>query len=239
MNHNKILPIMKTQTKILIIDDEEDIIEFLSYNLEKEDYQVKSTTDAVEGLKMAYDYQPELVILDIMMPVMNGIEWCTKFREDDAYRGTLVAFLTARDESFTEVAAFEAGADDFIIKPIKPAVLKSRINALLRRHEKNQSKKSIKPEYSFGDLLINTDEYSVRVGDKYKILPKKEFELLRLLVSKPDKVFKREDILKKVWGTGIMVGDRTIDVHIRKIREKIGNEYIKTLKGVGYKFNSG
>jgi len=192
--------------KILIVDDEADIIEFLTYNLKKEGYIIENAVDGLDGYEKAVSFKPDLILLDIMMPKMDGIELCGKLREEEIFNDTIIAFLTARGESFTHVAALDTGGDDFITKPIKPSVLKSRIKALLRRKGRTTDSKTM------------------------------EFELLKLLVSKPEKVFKREEILSKVWGSEVLVGDRTIDVHIRKLREKIGSHYIKTLKGVGYKF---
>ena len=221
--------------KILLVDDEEDILEFLSYNLAKEGYQIKSATNGQDALDLVHEFNPELVILDIMMPEMDGIEVCTAIREHPEFNNTLIVFLTARSESFTEVSALESGGDDYITKPIKPRVLKSRVKALLRRHFKSQNKKQ-DARLKFGKLVIDLDQFRVTIKDKEIELAKKEFELLTLLTSKPGKVFKREEILRKVWGREVIVGDRTIDVHIRKLREKIGSGFIKTYKGVGYKF---
>ena len=219
--------------KILIVDDEADIIEFLTYNLKKEGYIIENAVDGLDGYEKACSFKPDLILLDIMMPNMDGIELCGKLREKESFNDTIIAFLTARGESFTHVAALDTGGDDFITKPIKPSVLKSRIKALLRRKGRTVDESTI---LDFGDLKIDIDAFSVSVIGHQVNLPKKEFELLKLLVSKPEKVFKREEILAKVWGNEVLVGDRTIDVHIRKLREKIGSHYIKTLKGVGYKF---
>ena len=219
--------------KILIVDDEADIIEFLSYNLKKEGYLIETAVDGNDGYNKSVAFKPDLILLDIMMPNMDGIELCGKLREEEVFNDTIIAFLTARGESFTHVAALDTGGDDFITKPIKPSVLKARIKALLRRKGRTVDSGTV---LKFGDLTIDIDSFSVILGDKQVNLPKKEFELLKLLVSKPEKVFKREEILSKVWGSEVLVGDRTIDVHIRKLREKIGSHYIKTLKGVGYKF---
>ncbi len=228
---------MAEEIRILIVDDEADILEILSYNLSKEGYDVKTAKSGKKALKIVKDWIPELILLDIMMPEMDGIELCNLFREIPSLEYTLIAFLTARSESFTQISALEAGADDFITKPIKPNVLKSKVKSLLRRHFKVQtSKKDGVKELKFGDLVIDIDEFKVTVGTKEINLAKKEFELLMLLVSKPGKVFKRREILSKVWGRDVIVGDRTIDVHVRKLREKIGKSFIKTLKGVGYKF---
>ncbi|MDG2448802.1 MAG: response regulator transcription factor [Saprospiraceae bacterium] len=221
--------------KILIVDDEEDILEFLSYNLSKEEYVIETSTNGPDAILKAHDFAPDLIILDVMMPGMDGIEVCNTLRENADLKNTLIVFLTARSESFTEISAFDSGGDDFINKPIKPNVLKSRIKAILRRHFNNQI--GIQSEkLEFGELVIDFDRMQVIKKEKVIKLAKKEFELLALLASKPEKVFKRKNIMKKVWGSEIIVGDRTIDVHIRKLREKIGKEYIDTYKGVGYKF---
>lgn len=225
---------MKVQSKILIVDDEADIIEILSYNLKKEGYLIETAENGLIGYNKACTFNPDLIILDIMMPEMDGIELCEKLRSEPQFKNTLIAFLTARGESFTHIAALDKGGDDFITKPIKPSVFISRVKALLRRRQGNVAfENEVKV---FGLLTIDSDSFTVKIQDKVLDLPKKEFELLRLLVSKPEKVFRREEILNKVWGSEVLVGDRTIDVHIRKLREKIGSHYIKTLKGVGYKF---
>ena len=223
--------------KILVVDDETDLLELLSYNLAKEGYDVKTAKSAKKALKTLKDWIPELILLDIMMPEVDGIELCGMIREKKEFDQTLIAFLTARNESYTQISALDSGADDFITKPIKPNLLRSKVRALIRRHYKFQSKASEEvTELKFGDLTINIEEFKVNINGKDINLAKKEFELLMLLVSKPGKVFKREEILTKVWGREVIVGDRTIDVHVRKLREKIGKSYIKTLKGVGYKF---
>ena len=222
--------------KILVVEDEKDIVELLVYNLEKEGYILESALDGEEGYKKALSFRPDLIILDIMMPKIAGIELCQKLRANSEFEKTLIAFLTARGESFTQIMALDAGGDDFIAKPIKPAVLKSRIRALLRRHP-NLALADEDNITSFGDLAVDDDTFSVTKGGLTIALAKKEFELLKLLVSRPGKVFKRQEILSKVWGREVIVGDRTIDVHVRKLREKIGDDYIKTMKGVGYKFN--
>ena len=226
---------MNGDVKILIVDDEEDILEFLSYNLSKEGYIIKTAINGEQALQVAEDFRPELIILDIMMPGMDGIEVCSLLRENKNMNNTLIVFLTARNESFTQVSALESGGDDYITKPIKPSVLKSRVKALIRRHYKyqNQNQDAI---LKFGELTIDQDKFRVLVGEREVNLAKKEFDLLSLLVSKPGKVFKRAEILSQVWGREVIVGDRTIDVHIRKLREKIGDDFIKTYKGVGYKF---
>ena len=222
----------KDKIKILLVDDEPDIIEILSYNLKKEGYQVFSASNGEEALVQAEKVKPHLIILDVMMPVMDGIETCEIIRKDKRYQETVIMFLSARSEDYSHVAAFDVGADDYVNKPIKPKVLNSKVNALLRRFLNSD----VSSEIVHGDLIINLDEYKVTLKDKKILLPRKEFELLRLLASQPDKVFKRDVILESVWGNNVVVGDRTIDVHIRKLREKIGTKYIKTIKGVGYKF---
>lgn len=223
------------KAKILLVDDEPDILEMLKYNLQKEDYKILTADNGKEAIEKAKDFIPDLILLDIMMPEMDGVEVCYRLREMDIFSDTVIAFLTARSEDFTQISALEAGGDDFIVKPIKPNVFKSRVKALLRRNDKKDSKKG-KTKFRFGPLVINTEKYNVRLeGQKIK-MAKKEFELLLLLTSSPGKVFRREEILSKVWGRGIIVGDRTIDVHIRKLREKIGSDFFKTVKGVGYKF---
>ena len=222
----------KDKIKILLVDDEPDIIEILSYNLKKEGYQVFSASNGEEALVQVEKVKPHLIILDVMMPVMDGIETCEIIRKDKRYQETVIMFLSARSEDYSHVAAFDVGADDYVNKPIKPKVLNSKVNALLRRFLNSE----VSSEIVHGDLIINLDEYKVILKDKKILLPRKEFELLRLLASQPDKVFKRDVILESVWGNNVVVGDRTIDVHIRKLREKMGKKYIKTIKGVGYKF---
>lgn len=224
-----------SKEKILLVDDEPDILELLSYNLAKENYEILTASNGTEALEAAKSFAPDLILLDIMMPEMDGVEVCFQLREEEQFKDTVIAFLTARSEDFTQISALEAGGDDFIVKPIKPNVLKSRVKALLRRNGKSKKGKE-QVKFRYGKLLINTEKYNVKLeGEKIK-MAKKEFELLLLLTSSPGKVFKREEILRKVWGREVIVGDRTIDVHIRKLREKIGKDYIRTLKGVGYKF---
>jgi two-component system alkaline phosphatase synthesis response regulator PhoP len=219
--------------KILLVDDEPDILEIVGYNLKNEGYLVYTASNGVEALKSAKKITPNLILLDIMMPEMDGIETCEKIRAIKSLENTLIAFLTARNEDYSQVAGFEAGADDYITKPIKPKVLVSKVKSLLRRLKaENQADSTV----IVGDITINRDEYVVFKGDKKIFLPRKEFELFSLLTSKPGKVFKRETILDRVWGNEVVVGGRTIDVHIRKLREKIGDDYFKTVKGVGYKF---
>ena len=219
--------------KILLVDDEPDILEIVGYNLKNEGYLVYTASNGVDALKSAKKITPNLILLDIMMPQMDGIEACEKIRAIKSLENTLIAFLTARNEDYSQVAGFEAGADDYITKPIKPKVLVSKVKSLLRRLKaENQADSTV----IVGDITINRDEYVVFKGDKKIFLPRKEFELFSLLTSKPGKVFKRETILDRVWGNEVVVGGRTIDVHIRKLREKIGDDYFKTVKGVGYKF---
>lgn len=222
-------------TKILIVDDETDILDFLSYNLKKEGFEVFTALNGKKGLEVASQVRPQLIILDIMMPEMDGIETCKKLRENRDYDDAIIAFLTARDEDLAQIKALDVGGDDYITKPIKPQVLISRVKALLRRNKaenaENQSFMTV------GDLRIDRQKVHILRGDETIELPKKEFELLCLLASKPGKVFTREEIYHKIWGNDVIVGDRTIDVHIRKLREKLGDEYIKTLKGIGYKFD--
>ncbi|MBT5288583.1 MAG: response regulator transcription factor [Flavobacterium sp.] len=219
--------------KILLVDDEPDILEIVGYNLKNEGYLVYTASNGVDALKSAKKITPNLILLDIMMPEMDGIEACEKIRTIKSLENTLIAFLTARNEDYSQVAGFEAGADDYITKPIKPKVLVSKVKSLLRRLKaENQADSTV----VVGDITINRDEYVVFKGDKKIFLPRKEFELFSLLTSKPGKVFKRETILDRVWGNEVVVGGRTIDVHIRKLREKIGDDYFKTVKGVGYKF---
>ncbi len=216
--------------KILIADDEEDILQFLSYNLQKEGYEVLTATNGADSIKLAKKERPDLIVLDIMMPVMDGMETCKELREMPETKDKLIVFLTARSEDYSQIAGFENGADDYITKPIKPKLFISRIKALLRRVQ--SSEQSI---IDLGHIKIDKEKHLVYKDDKVLELPKKEFLLLELLASKPGKVFTREFILEKVWGEDVIVGERTIDVHIRKIREKIGDDYIKTIKGLGYK----
>ena len=219
--------------KILLVDDEPDILEIVGYNLKNEGYSVYTACNGIEAVKSAKKITPNLILLDIMMPEMDGIEACEKIRTVKSLENTLIAFLTARNEDYSHVAGFDAGADDYITKPIKPKVLISKVKSLLRRLKaESQEDSSVK----IGDITINRDEYLIFKGDKKIFLPRKEFELFSLLTSKPGKVFKRETILDRVWGSEVVVGGRTIDVHIRKLREKIGDNHFKTIKGVGYKF---
>lgn len=221
--------------KILLVDDEPDILEFMEYNLAKEGYEVFLAKNGKEAVDLARRERPQLIILDIMMPVMDGIEACRQIREIPELHQTLIAFLTARNEEYSQIAGFDVGADDYISKPVKPRILTSRIKALLRRV--NGLQQPPVPVIQIGNLRIDREKYLVFKDDVALSFPRKEFELLALLTSKPGKVFSREDILARVWGNDIIVGDRTIDVHIRKIREKLGDESIKTIKGIGYKFD--
>ena len=221
------------QHRVLVVDDDADLVEMLEYNLQKEGYDVRTATDGRKALEIARTYLPELVLLDIMMPQLDGIETGRQLRDIAELRQTYILYLTARSEEYSEVAAFDVGADDYITKPIKPRALMSRINAFFRR-EAQKADPGDKVEIS--DLLINRKNYSVNQGDKSVILPKKEFELLFFLAQHPNKVFSREELLQKIWGADIYVLERTVDVHIRKLREKVGEGYIRTLKGVGYMF---
>ncbi|MCH1416993.1 MAG: response regulator transcription factor, partial [Flavobacteriaceae bacterium] len=216
----------------LIVDDEPDILEILSFNLSNEGYQIFTAENGKEGLELAAQHLPHLIILDVMMPVMDGIETCERLRMDKRFENTVILFLSARGEDYSQVAAFESGADDYVTKPIKPRIFNSKVKAMLRRFLKDDVGDSL----VLGDMEINVEEYKViQKGDEIT-LPRKEFELLYLLASKPGKVFKRLKIMESVWGSDVVVGDRTIDVHIRKLREKLGDDYFKTVKGVGYKF---
>lgn len=221
--------------KILIVDDEPDILEFLTYNLEKEDFKVVTAGNGVEGLQVAKAEKPNLIILDIMMPEMDGVELCRQLRETEGFENTLIAFLTAREEDYSQIAALDVGGDDYITKPIRPRVFISRVKALLRRQVRKEDEDTGK-RIEVADLIIDLEQFLVFKNEEAIELAKKEFELLNLLISKPGKVFSREEIFNKVWGTDVIVGNRTIDVHIRKLREKIGDHYIKTIKGIGYKF---
>jgi two-component system alkaline phosphatase synthesis response regulator PhoP len=217
---------------VLVIDDEEDIRDILTYNLKKEGFNAFSAENGQKGLELVKSVHPDLVLLDVMMPGMDGIEVCEAIRNLAGHERTLICFLTARSEDYSQIAGLDAGADDYVSKPIKPKVLISRIKAMLRR------KGMVEPDEKSTDgrLVINRDKYLVEKDGEVLHLPRKEFELLALLVSRPGHVFERDTILEKVWGTDIVVGDRTIDVHIRKLREKIGDTMIKTIKGIGYKF---
>ena len=223
--------------KILLVDDEPDILEFMVYNIQKEGYEVYTAQNGKEAIEMAEKVNPHLIILDVMMPEMDGIETCEILRQDKKLQNTIIAFLTARGEDYSQIAGFDAGGDDYITKPVKPKVLISRIKALLKRYKVvDEDEKDEDLIIKRSNLVIDRERYVVMKDSEELFLPKKEFELLVLLVSKPGKVFTRDVIFSVVWGDDIIVGDRTIDVHIRKLREKIGENHIKTIKGVGYKF---
>lgn len=222
--------------KILAVDDEPDILEIIGYNLNKEGYEVLTASNGADAIRIARDQKPDLIILDIMMPKMDGIETCRQIREIDKLKNTFIVFLTARDEEFVEIMGFSAGADDYISKPIKPRALLSRINAILRRSSGKDE--VVQPKIQINDLTIDRETYTVTKGSEQIILAKKEFELLFLLAGKPGKVFSRDMILELIWGNDVVVINRTIDVHIRKLREKVGEDYIQTVKGVGYKFGA-
>lgn len=222
-----------TEKKVLLVDDEPDILEFLSYNLQKEGFKVYTANNGVEAIETAMKVRPDVIILDVMMPEMDGVETCIKIREIEELKHVAISFLTARGEDYSQIAGFDAGGDDYIMKPVKPRILVSRIKALLRR---NVEVAAATPAPTSG-VTIDHERYEANVDGTAINLPRKEFELLSLLMSKPGKVFTREVIMSTVWGDEVVVGDRTIDVHIRKLREKIGSQYISTVKGVGYKFH--
>ena len=221
--------------KILVVDDDLDIIEILKYNLNKSGYLVKSAKNGIEAIKKAKKLIPNIILMDVMMPEMSGIEACSEIKQIDELSETMIIFLSARSEDYTQISAYDAGADDYISKPIKPKILLKKISNIAKKIKSN---KNLPIFLDLGSIKINRDEYLVIQNKNELILPRKEFELLFLLASKPEKVFTRDEIMNKVWGTQIVVGDRTIDVHVRKLREKIGEKHIKTLKGVGYKFKS-
>ncbi len=223
-----------TNTKILIVDDEKDIIEFLQYNFDKEGYQVYTARNGEKGRELAIKVKPDLIILDIMMPGMDGVELCKELRETPEFEDTLIIFLTARGEDYSQIAGFEVGADDYITKPVRPRVLLARVKALLKRKSKIKIEENI---IDISDIRINKDKRDVLIANESVHIPKIEFDLLVLLASNPGKIFLREEIYLKIWGNEVFVSDRTLDVHIRKLREKIGNHHIKTIKGVGYGFN--
>lgn len=224
----------KPSYKVLVVDDDESILELLKYNLEKDEYEVRTALDGMKALEIAKKFSPNLVLLDIMMPKMDGVETCRQLRGLAEMQKTFIIFLTARAEEYSEVAAFDVGADDYITKPIKPRALMSRINALFRRDTKKTTPASL---ITIGDLVIDRSSYTIKLENREINLPKKEFELLYFLAQNPNKVFSREDLLQNIWGTDVYVLARTVDVHIRKVREKIGEDYITTVKGVGYKFS--
>ena len=223
----------KKDINILLVDDEPDVIEIIKYNLEQEGYNVKTASNGKEALKKANKSTPHLIIMDVMMPEMDGIEACENLRSDNTFNDTIIMFLTARGEDYSYMAAFDAGADDYVTKPIKPKIIVSKVKALLRRLKKEEENQD---KIQLGKLIIDREQYEVTHKGKTFSLPRKEFELLYLLASKSDKVVKREKIMEIVWGSEVVVGDRTIDVHIRKLREKVGDKFFKTVKGVGYKF---
>lgn len=222
-----------TEAKILVVDDDPDILEFVGYNLQKEGYLVQQATNGSEALEIARHLEPHIILLDIMMPKMDGVTACHQFRNDRFFENTLIAFLTARHEEYSEIAGLSAGADDYIHKPISPRLLNSRVKALLRRHKNFHSSQGNQIEV--GDLLLDREKYEVTLEGNGLELARKEFEILWLLAEKPGKVFSREEIYRHVWGSDVIVGNRTIDVHISKLRTKVGEQVIKTIKGVGYK----
>ena len=223
----------KKDIKILLVDDEPDVIEIIRYNLDQEGYKIYTASDGKEAIEKAKKKIPHLIIMDVMMPKMDGIDACEQLRNDIRFNDTIIMFLTARGEDYSYVAAFDAGADDYVTKPIKPKVIVSKVKALLRRLKKEEQTQE---KIQIGKLIIDREQYEVTHMDKSFSMPRKEFELLYLLASNPDKVVKRDKIMEIVWGSEVVVGDRTIDVHIRKLREKVGDKYFKTVKGVGYKF---
>ena len=223
----------KKDIKILLVDDEPDVVEIIRYNLDQEGYKIYTASDGKEAIEKAKKKIPHLIIMDVMMPKMDGIDACEQLRNDIRFNDTIIMFLTARGEDYSYVAAFDAGADDYVTKPIKPKVIVSKVKALLRRLKKEEQTQE---KIQIGKLVIDREQYEVTHMDKSFSMPRKEFELLYLLASNPDKVIKRDKIMEIVWGSEVVVGDRTIDVHIRKLREKVGDKYFKTVKGVGYKF---
>lgn len=225
---------MSTKQKILVVDDEQDILELISYNLSREGYQVFTASNGKQAISKAKEVNPDLIILDVMMPIMDGIEACRVMRAMPEFKQTFIVFLTARSEEYSEIAGFHVGADDYIAKPIKPRALMSRINAILRRNSVETIEETA-DKLEIADLVIDRDSFLVYRGDEKIVLAKKEFELLYLLASKPNKVYTRDQILKAIWEDSVVVTNRTIDVHIRKLREKIGDNYVSTVKGVGYK----
>ncbi len=223
--------------RILLVDDEPDILEFVGYNLKKEGFEVQTAGNGNDAIEAARNFKPDLILLDVMMPGLDGVETCEQIRNIPEIKHTLIAFLTARGEDYSQVAGFDAGADDYISKPIKPKILVSRIKALLRRLQRPIEETPNGSSMVFNGLEIDLEKYQVKKDGIKIAMPRKEFEMLSLLASKPGKVFTRDEILERVWGKDVVVGDRTIDVHVRKVREKIGNNYIQTIKGVGYKFD--
>ena len=219
--------------KILVVDDDLDIIEILKYNLNKSGYLVKSAKNGIEAIKKAKKFMPNIILMDVMMPEMSGIEACSEIKQIDELSETMIIFLSARSEDYTQISAYDAGADDYISKPIKPKILLKKISNIAKKIKSNKNMPIV---LDLGSIKINREQYLVTQNKNEIMLPRKEFELLFLLATKPEKVFNRDEIMNKVWGTQVVVGDRTIDVHIRKLREKIGDKHIKTLKGIGYKF---
>lgn len=228
------MSLAKSPSKILLVDDDPDILELLEYNLAKENFQLAKASDGKEALEIAKEFKPNLVILDVMMPVMDGIETARQMKLLPEFKNTIILFLTARGEEYTEIAAFEAGGADYVVKPIKPRALVSRIKAMLSREGGPEESQDV---IQIGDLIINRTQYLATFQGRNLILPKKEFELLSFLAKHPNKVFNRDELLENVWGSDVYVVERTVDVHIRKLREKIPEYYIKTLKGVGYLFS--
>ena len=227
---------VKQNTKILLVDDDPDILELLEYNLAKENYVLAKAVNGQQALEIAKTFKPNLVILDVMMPILDGIETARQMKLMPELKSTIILFLTARGEEYTEIAAFEAGGTDYVVKPIKPRALVSRIKSMLNR-ESGGAAENAQEIIQIGDLIINRTQYSASFQGRLLVLPKKEFELLSFLARNPNKVFNRDELLEKVWGTDVYVVERTVDVHIRKLREKIPEYYIKTLKGVGYLFS--
>ena len=224
----------KQKVKVLVVDDEPDIVDLLSYNLKKEGYDVESAEDGIKAVKLASKFHPDVILLDIMMPNQDGVETCRQLRENTELKNTFIIFLTARAEEYSEIAAFDVGADDYITKPIKPRALMSRIAALFRRESKKEHELT---QIKIKDLIIDRTSYTIDKAGRTITLPKKEFELLYFLAKNPNMVFSRDDLLQNIWGADVFVLARTVDVHIRKVREKIGEDYITTVKGVGYKFD--
>ena len=224
------------QTKVLVVDDEPDIVELVQYNLVKEGFEVVTANSGLVAIEMAKKEHPDVILLDIMMPEMDGVEVCRNLRQEEEFKDTFIAFLTARNEDFTQIAALDAGGDDFITKPIRPRVLVSRIRAMTRRSRRSGEQQKNNNIITVGEIIIDKEKFTVVKNDVTFDLAKKEFELVSLLASRPGKVFTREEIFSKIWGPNIIVGNRTIDVHIRKLREKLGDKVIKTVKGIGYKF---
>ncbi len=226
---------MSNQKSVLLVDDDPDILEFVEYNLRKDGFEVYTANNGESAIELAEEKKPDVILLDVMMPGLDGMETCEAIRKIPGMEKTMIAFLTARGEDYSQIAGFDAGADDYITKPIKPRLLISRINALLRRSAGVKMEEDL---IELGDLVINREQYNITLNGEEKSLPRKEFELLRLLAERPGKVFNRDEIMDRVWGNEVVVGGRTIDVHIRKLREKIGEDFIKTVKGVGYKFET-